>query len=99
MLQAPFTTVADVAQCHFPYVPATLMVIGRFGSLSRIDKVRAPILILHGDRDRVVTVRFGRALFDAAPEPKESWFVPQARHGSHPLRGGLDAFTERPLRP
>jgi len=100
ILEAPFTSVAEVAQCHFPYVPAARLVIDRFDSLSRIGRVRAPILMLHGEHDRVVPVRFGRALFDAAPEPKEGWFVPQAGHEDLARYGGLDivvAFIERRL--
>jgi fermentation-respiration switch protein FrsA (DUF1100 family) len=100
ILEAPFTSVAEVAQCHFPYVPAARMVIDKFDSLSRIGGIGAPILVLHGERDRVVPVRFGRALFEAAPEPKESWFVPAAGHEDLARYGGLDvtiAFIERRL--
>jgi fermentation-respiration switch protein FrsA (DUF1100 family) len=100
ILEAPFTSVAEVAQCHFPYIPAARLVIDRFDSRSRIGRVRAPILVLHGERDRVVPIRFGRALFDAAPEPKEGWFVPEAGHENLSRFGGLDAvvaFIERRL--
>jgi hypothetical protein len=100
ILEAPPTSVAEVAQCHFPYVPATRLVIDRFDALSRIGRVKAPILILHGERDRVVPIRFGRALFNAAPEPKEGWFVPEAGHEDIVRYGGLDAavaFIERRL--
>ena len=100
ILEAPFTSVAEVAQCHFPYIPAARLVIDRFDSRSRIGRVRAPILVLHGERDRVVPIRFGRALFDAAPEPKEGWFVPEAGHDDLARYGGLDAvvaFIERRL--
>jgi fermentation-respiration switch protein FrsA (DUF1100 family) len=100
ILEAPPTNVAEVAQCHFPYVPAARLVTDRFDSLSRIDKVRAPILVLHGENDRVVPVRFGRVLFDAAPEPKEGWFVPEAGHEDLARYGALDvvvAFINRRL--
>ena len=100
ILEAPFTSVAEVAQHHFAYVPAARLVTDRFDSLSRIGKIKAPILVLHGDRDRVVPVRFGRALFDAAPEPKVGWFVPEAGHEDLARYGGLDAvvaFIERRL--
>jgi len=100
VLEAPITSVAEVAQHHFPYVPASRLVIDRFDSLLRIDQVKAPILVLHGGRDRVVPVRFGRALFDAAPEPKEGWFAPEAGHEDLARYGGLDAvvgFIERRL--
>jgi uncharacterized protein len=93
-------TVAKVAQCHFPYVPVSRMVIDRFDSLSRIGKVKRPTLILHGERDWVVPVRYGRALLDAAPEPKEGWFAPYAGHEDLARYGSLDvvvAFIERRL--
>jgi len=100
ILEAPPTSVAEIAQCHFPYVPASRMVVDRFDSLSRIGKVKAPILVLHGERDRVVPVRYGRALFDAAPEPKENWFAPAAGHENLARYGSLDVvvgFIDRRL--
>jgi fermentation-respiration switch protein FrsA (DUF1100 family) len=100
VLEAPFTSVAEVAQSHFPYVPASRMVVDRFDSLSRIGEVKAPILVLHGERDRVVPVRYGRALFDAASEPKEGWFAPEAGHEDLARYGSLDAvvaFIDRRL--
>jgi fermentation-respiration switch protein FrsA (DUF1100 family) len=100
ILEAPPTSVAEVAQSHFPFVPAARMVVDRFDSLSRIGKVKAPILVLHGERDRVVPVRYGRALLAAAPEPKEGWFAPEAGHEDLARYGSLDvvvAFIDRRL--
>jgi len=74
------------------------MVWDRYDSLSWIGKVRAPILVLHGERDRVVPIGFGRALFDAAPEPKEFWVARDAGHETLAQFGALDAvlsFLER----
>jgi len=101
ILEAPPTSVAEVAQCHFPYVPAARLVTDRFDSLSRIGSVKAPVLVVHGERDRVVPVRYGRVLLDAAPEPKEGWFAPEAGHEDLARYGSLDvvvAFIERRLR-
>ena len=94
VLEAPFTSVAEVAQCHFRFVPASRMVIDRFDSLSRIGKITAPLLVLHGEHDRVVPIRFGRALFDAAPEPKEGCFAPEAGHENLARYGALDVVVE-----
>jgi fermentation-respiration switch protein FrsA (DUF1100 family) len=90
---ASLSSVAEVAQCHFPYVPASRMVIDRFDSLSRIGTVKAPLLILHGERDRVVPIRFGRALLDAAREPKEGWFAPEAGLENLAHYGSLYTFV------
>lgn len=100
ILEAPFTSVAAAAQCHYPFVPCRWLVRDRFASLPLIARVRAPKLFLHGGRDRIVPIRFGRALFEMAAEPKEGWFAPQAGHGNLVAFGALDAvvgFLERRL--
>jgi len=41
---------------------------------------RSPVLILHGDADRVVPIAQGRALFDHVPEPKQFVTIPGGDH-------------------
>jgi uncharacterized protein len=98
VLEAPFTSVAAAAQHQYPFIPARYLVHDRFDSLSRIGRVTAPLLILHGERDRVVPVRHGRTLFAAATAPKESWFSPAASHETLAHFGALEvavSFIER----
>jgi uncharacterized protein len=98
ILEAPFTSVAAAAQRHYPFVPAAFLIRDRFDSLSRIDRVAAPLLILHGARDMVVPIRHGRALLAAATAPKEGWFSPAAGHENLAQFGALEAamsFIER----
>ena len=40
----------------------------------------APILIMQGTQDQIVPPALGRALFAAAPEPKEFWSSPDGGH-------------------
>jgi uncharacterized protein len=99
ILEAPFTSIAAVAQYHYPYVPAYRLATDRFDSLAKIGRVRAPLLLIHAEDDRVVPVRFGRTLYAAAPEPKEAWFTAQGGHDVG-YYGGLDAavaFVHRQL--
>jgi uncharacterized protein len=42
-----------------------------------------PVLLLGGDRDRVVPETMTRSLYQAAREPKELWIVPGAHHGDY----------------
>ena len=101
VLEAPFTSIAAVAQLHYPYVPAAMLMRDRFDALSRIGRIRSPLLVMHGGRDRVVPIRFGRALLDAAPPPKEGWFEPRAEHENLATFGALEAavaFVERRTR-
>jgi hypothetical protein len=94
VLEAPFTTLADAAFYHYSFVPVSLLLRDRFDSLSAIARVTAPVLILHGERDRVVPIRFGRALLAAAHEPKEGWFSPDAGHYDLRQLGALDAMFD-----
>lgn len=80
VLEAPFTSIADVAQSHYWYLPARWLVLDRWDNARHIAGLKAPLLILHGEADRVVPTRFGRELYALAPEPKEALFLPGAGH-------------------
>jgi fermentation-respiration switch protein FrsA (DUF1100 family) len=80
VLEAPYTSIMAAAAAHYWFLPVSLFLHDRFDSLSRIAQVRSPILIMHGDRDRIVPPALGRELFAAAPEPKEFWSVPEGAH-------------------
>jgi hypothetical protein len=100
VLEAPPSSIADVAAAHYWYLPVRLLIRDPWDSLSRIAKVGAPVLIMHGERDRVVPIRFGRKLFDAAVEPKQAIWHAEARHTdilSHPdvVRDVLDFIRAR----
>ena len=91
VLEAPYTSIAAMAARQFPFLPVSLMLKDRFDSLSRIAKVRAPLLVLQGERDAVVPPALGRELFAAAPEPKEFWSVPDGGHNDLFRFGAADA--------
>ena len=80
VLEAPFTSAADVGAAAYPFLPVRLLLKDRFASIDKIARIEAPLLIVHGEADRVVPVRLGRALLAAAEEPKEGIFVPAAGH-------------------
>jgi fermentation-respiration switch protein FrsA (DUF1100 family) len=79
-LEAPYSSTADVARSIYWYVPVGLLMRDQFLSDARVKSVRAPILIMHGEDDRVVPIRFGEKLFAAANEPKEFLRVPGGGH-------------------
>ena len=91
ILEAPFTTVADVARTRFPIFPVNLLVRDRFDNLSRIAGIGSPLLILHGERDATVPIRLGRRLFDAAHEPRQAAWFAQGGHNDLYDHGAADA--------
>lgn len=80
VLETPYSTMAEVAQSHYWYAPAKWLVRDSYDSMARIGRVRAPILLFHGDADTTIPVRFAKRLFEAAPEPKEARYFPGGAH-------------------
>jgi hypothetical protein len=98
VLEAPFTSIADLAAARLPFAPVRTLMVDRYDSLAKIGGLRAPLLIVHGERDGTVPFRFGRDLFAAAPEPKESAFLKHAGHNDlydHGMAGIVLDFLTR----
>ena len=85
ILEAPFTSAADVARLSYPLIPVGLLMKDQFRSDARIGAITVPTLVLHGELDRVVPIAFGERLYAAIRAPKR--FVRFAK-GEHE---GLDA--------
>ncbi len=98
VLEAPFTSAGDVGAAAYPILPVRRLIKDRFASVDKIAAIGAPLLIVHGEADRTVPTRHGRALLEAAEEPKQGVFLPGAGHNDVFERGGavvvLD-FLER----
>lgn len=95
VLRSPFTSLPDVAAVHYPWLPVRWLMLDRYPSLERIASVRAPLLVIAGDRDDVVPEPMSRRLYDAANEPKRYLLVPGAGHNDLELLAGtqmLDAI-------
>lgn len=80
ILDAPFTSAADVGAAAYPFVPVRWLIKDPFRSDLRIARVKAPLLVLHGARDRVVPIRFGERLYALANAPKRMVRFPDGTH-------------------
>ena len=79
VLLSAFTSVREMARRHYRVIPPAA-VPDAYPSLRLIANLRAPLLVLHGGDDMIVPVEQGRALFDAAPEPKRLLILPGVGH-------------------
>jgi fermentation-respiration switch protein FrsA (DUF1100 family) len=80
ILDAPFTSAADVGAAAYPFAPVRWLIKDTFRSDARIARVSAPLLVMHGERDRIVPISFGERLFALAREPKRMVRFPQGGH-------------------
>jgi uncharacterized protein len=91
ILEAPYTSTADVAGSILPFVPVRLLMKDQFRSDERIAKVRAPLLVMHGERDPGIAIRFGKRMFALANEPKTLVRFPMGGHDDLDAHGAIAA--------
>ncbi len=75
---------------HWPILPWD-----KFNSLSLMPHLNCPVLVMHGQNDEVIPLWHGKALFDAAPEPKQHFWIEGALHNDYAYVAGeryIDAF-------
>jgi len=90
LLESPFTSTVDIAASVYPFVPVRLLMKDQFHSDERIARVKAPVLVLHGARDRVVPIHFGERLFGLIPGPKQFIRLADAEHNDHDQFGAVE---------
>ena len=82
ILEAPYTSIADVAQRQFWFLPVRWLVRDRYDTLAIINSITSPVVVMHGKQDDIIHVSFGKRVFEAAPEPKTAWFFEGAGHNN-----------------
>jgi len=91
VLEAPFTAAVDVAAGAYPFVPVHWLMKDQFRSDLRIEKVTAPVLVLHGERDRVIPIASGERLYSLIKSPKRFVRFPEGEHENLGRYGALEA--------
>ena len=91
ILDAPFTSAGDIGASAYPFIPVRWFIKDSFRSDERIGRVKAPLLVLHGEQDRIVPIRFGERLFALANEPKQMVRFPSGGHVNLDDHGAPDA--------
>lgn len=95
ILRSPFTTLAEIGAHHYPYLPVhPALLQDRWASLDLIGRIDAPVLVIVGERDRIVPPAFSRRLYEAAANPAGYVVVPRADHNDPDLFGGGTVIAE-----
>jgi fermentation-respiration switch protein FrsA (DUF1100 family) len=90
ILEAPYTSIVDVAAAAFPFAPVRWFMRDTFHSDQWIANVTAPVLIMHGERDRTIPIRFGERLYQLARQPKQMIRFPEGGHDDLDNFGAMD---------
>lgn len=87
VLESTFTSLASVARNLFPFA-GWMPDMEVYDSQSKLPGVHSPVLVVHGDRDALIPVEEGLALFRSANEPKELLVVEGAGHNDVSMSAG-----------
>ena len=91
ILETPFVSIREMAKAAFPFFPIGPLLRTRYDVAEKIKKAKAPILVLHGDKDEVVPFEQGKRVFETASQPKEFYAIRGAHHNDTYIVGG-DAY-------
>ena len=74
ILESPFTSMVDAAKNVYPYFPIRFLLKDKYESDKKIKNLKSPILIMHGEADKIVPFWMGKKMYKLANEPKYSYF-------------------------
>ena len=101
MLEAGFTSCADIGAAAYPWLPVRLGMLDKFESAARAGQMAraglpgVPILALHGEEDDIAPIALGRGLYDALPAPRKRWVnLPDTGHNDVPFRDPVRYLRE-----
>ncbi len=83
IVEGTFTSIPDVFESFkWGWLPLKPLITQRFDSAGKIDRVRAPVLVVHGSNDSLIRPALGQALFERATAPKRFVLVEGGTHYS-----------------
>ena len=98
ILEAPYASITKVASDRYWFVPVRYLLKDKFDSISKVNGLTAPLLIIHGDEDDVIGLQHGKLLFNEASEPKYMHIFEGANHGNlyeYDAIKAVDSFIKR----
>jgi fermentation-respiration switch protein FrsA (DUF1100 family) len=80
ILETPFTSMVEAAKNFYPYIPVGLLLKDKYENQKKIKSINIPVLVMHGEADKIVPFWMGKKIFDLANNPKYSYFTKDDDH-------------------
>jgi dienelactone hydrolase len=93
-LITPYTSIAERATEMYPFLPIKLLLLDNFSNLENIEKVNAPLLIVHGDQDTVIPHSHSERIIAKAKEPKKLIIYPRKGHSDLDVNAIFDEMSQ-----
>ena len=99
VLRSPFTSLADVAAHHYPWLPVRVLLRDRFPVVEHLAASDVPVTVIYGDRDSVVPSALSARVADHAPTLVERVVLAAADHNDTVMFGPSVAAAVARLTP
>lgn len=90
VIESSFSSMAAMGKKDYGFLPIKTVLNQKFDTLSKIDQLKMPLLILHGTNDKKIPWQMGQELFAKAPQPKKIVFITGAEHSNIPSFAWLE---------
>ncbi len=81
IVEGSFTSIPAVLKTmQWGWLPVAPLITQRFDAGAQIERVKAPLLVVHGSQDRLIQPTLGRALYERAHAPKRFLLVDGGTH-------------------
>jgi uncharacterized protein len=91
ILEAPFASIRAMAQAIYPWLPIGPLLKTRYDVTEKVKRIKAPLLVVHGENDDIVPFEQGKKVFDAATGPK-TFHALRGAHHNDTFEVGGDAY-------
>jgi fermentation-respiration switch protein FrsA (DUF1100 family) len=88
--EATFTNSREMAQHLYPYLPLWPFLPIRFRNDEKIARIRAPLMIIHGQKDPIVPVSMASTLHELSNQRAQLVLLDEANHVNCVTEGALE---------
>lgn len=66
IVESSFTSIADVGEHYYPYLPTSLLARIKYSSIDRIANIKSPTLFILSKHDEIIPYKYSKQLFTEA---------------------------------
>ena len=92
VLEAAFTSSRDMLERYFFGTIPPELLQSSYDNLARINRVRAPLLFIHGEFDEAIPREMAERVYHSATASKRFYTVPGSGHNDTYVVGGSEYF-------
>ncbi len=88
--ESTFTSMKAMVRREYKYIPINWLLTERFDSLQKVEKLKVPVLYIHGTRDQLIPYRMSERLYEKSPQPKYLKLIEGGDHGNSAVMGWVE---------